>query len=60
MRKGLIETLMEKDGLTEDEAIKAVNDCREEAISRIECSEMPYDICEEYFGLEPDYLEDLF
>ena len=55
----LTKTLMERDDLTREEAEEQISDCREELYQRLEEGEMPYDICEEYFGLEPDYLMDL-
>ena len=51
--------LMRRDGLTAEEADEQIRDCREEANSRLAQGEMPFDICEEYFGLEPDYLEEI-
>jgi len=32
---------------------------REEVHQRLEEGDLPYDICEELFGLEPDFLEEL-
>ena len=57
--KSLKETLMERDGLTEEEAIIQIAECRDELHARLDDGEMPHDICMEFFGLEPDYLEDL-
>ena len=51
--------LVTRDGMTEDEAAQAVAEAREELLERIEDGDMPFDICEEIFGLEPDYLLDL-
>lgn len=55
----LKKTLMKRDGLTEKQAQEQINNAREELMSRLENGEMPFDFCEEEFGLEPDYLEDL-
>ena len=50
---------MERDGLEKDEAQEIINDCKQELYARLENGEMPYDICAEFFGLEPDYLDQL-
>lgn len=55
----LKKVLMERDGLTEEEALEAIAECREDFNARLKEGEMPYDIMEEYFGLEPDYLDEL-
>jgi len=51
--------LMKRDGLTEEEAEEQVEEARKKLIARLDRGEMPYDICEEFFGLEPDYLDEL-
>jgi len=53
------QVLMQRDGLTEAEADAEVRLAREELQTRLDAGEMPFDLCEELFGLEPDYLEDL-
>jgi hypothetical protein len=55
----LITVLMKRDGLTRKEAEKRVVDVKGQLMDRLGDGEMPFDICEEEFGLEPDYLEDL-
>jgi polyhydroxyalkanoate synthesis regulator phasin len=57
--KNLVDTLVERDGITKEEAEKQVADVRESLMERLADGEMPDDICEEEFGLEPDYLMDL-
>ena len=57
--KTLKEVLMERDGLTSEEADQQISEARENMYQRLSEGEMPFDICEEEFGLEPDYLEDL-
>jgi hypothetical protein len=59
MSERIIEVLMDRDGMDRAEAISTINECRDELMQRLGDGEMPYDICDEYFGLEPDYLEDL-
>jgi len=51
--------LMERDGLTESQAEQKITDCLEEMESRLAEGEMPFDIVQEHFGLEPDYLDEL-
>ena len=51
--------LMKRDNISEEEADKQIKECREEFYQRLEEGEMPDDICEEWFGLEPDYIFDL-
>lgn len=63
MRKSLKEVIMERDGLSAEEVNKLIEECRTEIMDRLAdattCDEMPFDILEEYFGLEPDYLDDI-
>ena len=59
MRESIVKVLMNRDGLTKEEAIAQVNECHTDMMQRLADGEMPDDICEEYFGLEPDYLEDM-
>jgi len=58
-RKPLKETLMERDGITAEEASELIGMCKQDLYQRLEDGEMPYDILEEYFGLEPDWLDEL-
>jgi len=55
----IIKVLMERDGLTQTEAKKEFKEAQDELNRRLASGEDCYDICEEYFGLEPDYLMDL-
>jgi len=55
----LKQILMNRDGLTSAEADEQILNARRELMQRIEDGEMPFDFCEEEWGLEPDYLEDL-
>ena len=59
MTKSIKQVLMERDGLTEDEAEALIKEARQEFSERMDKGEIPYDICEEKFGLEPDYITDL-
>ena len=51
--------LMTRDGMSEHQAEEAISECKAELLERIKDGEMPFDICAEYFGLEPDYLMEL-
>lgn len=59
MNHNLIETLMRRDGLSRIEAEQEVEECRQDLMDRLEKGDMPFDIMEEWFGLEPDYLDDI-
>ena len=53
------EILMERDGVTENEADELIEEARQDFHYRLMNGEMPDDICSEYFGLEPDYIDEL-
>lgn len=53
----LAKILMARDGLTEIEARAQVAKARAELMERLANDESPFDLMEELFGLEPDYLE---
>ena len=55
----LIEILIQKFQYTKKEAEEDIKECQNEMIERIGFGEFPFDICEEYWGLEPDYLEQI-
>lgn len=57
-RLSLKKTLMQRDGLTAKEAQDAINEFKADMMARLEDGEMPFDIMEEHFGLEPDYLDE--
>ena len=61
MRNSIVKVLMNRDGLTKDEAVAQVKECQADLMDRISEGDTlsAMDICEEYFGLEPDYLEDM-
>jgi hypothetical protein len=51
---------MRRDGLSEEEADVMIEEARDDFHKRIEQGDpSAHDICEEYFGLEPDYIMDL-
>ena len=54
----VVEILMKRDGISEDEASALVRETRDELIMLDNPFEAD-EIIENYLGLEPDYLEDL-
>ena len=61
--KPLRQALMERDGITADEAEQLVKEASAELRLRIEENDSMIDLmdsfCYEWFGLEPDYIEEL-
>ena len=58
----IVRILMERDNMTEDEAYNLYNDAHQDFQNRLEQGASFFEIedfCEEWFGLEPDYLEDM-
>jgi hypothetical protein len=52
--------LMKRDGMSSAEADDLIKEAIEDLNSRLEaCDPSAEDICNEYFGLEPDYLMEL-
>jgi AmiR/NasT family two-component response regulator len=53
--------LMRRDGMTETEANDAIAEAKEAMNEYLEMGDMEaaYEVCAEYFGLEPDYLMEL-
>lgn len=56
--KTIKEVLMERDGMSEKEADNLIAEAKQDFNDRLETGESPMDICEEWFGLEPDYLDE--
>lgn len=50
---------MDRDGITAQAADDLITDAKEDLFRRLNNGEMPDDICEEWFGLEPDYIFEL-
>ena len=59
MNMSIVEVLMERDGMSRENAVEAVEEAQIELRERIADGDYPYDLCEELFGLEPDYLMEL-
>ena len=61
MRKSIKQVLMERDGMSEMDADDLIDEAREEMMEHIANGDLDAaeDICMDYFGLEPDYLDEL-
>jgi hypothetical protein len=57
--KSIKEILMERDGMSEQAALDLIQEATDDLFERLETGETPLDICEEWFGLEPDYIDEL-
>lgn len=59
--RSIKEILMSRDGMSEQDAIDLINDAKEQFNIYIEEGDLTSaeDICSEYFGLEPDYLDEI-
>ena len=57
--KTIKEVLMTRDDMTAEDAEDLINDAKLDLHERLETGELPFDICEEWFGLEPDYIMEL-
>jgi len=53
------EILMKRDNLSPQEADELIEQATDDMYERLSTGEMPHDICMEWFGLEPDYIEEL-
>jgi hypothetical protein len=55
------ETIMRRDGISAESADELISEARDALNEYLECGDTcsAHDICEEWFGLEPDYLFDL-
>ena len=53
--------LMRRDGITAEEADELIDMAKESLKEHVANNDMDsaYNICQDYFGLEPDYLEEL-
>ena len=59
MLRSLKQVLMERDEMSSEEADAEIAACTKDLHERLDDGEMPFDICAEWFGLEPDYLDEL-
>ena len=51
--------LMKRDEMTAEESDTLIQEAKKDLFERIKQGDMPMDFCEEWFGLEPDYLIEL-
>ena len=56
MTDSIVKILQERDGLSKEEAQELL----EEARQAVREGEDPEEVCADYFGLEPDYIWELF
>ena len=61
MQKSIKQIIMRRDGLKEQEAESLINEAREQLQAYLDAGliDQVENICQEYFGLEPDYLIEL-
>ena len=59
MSNTILEVLMRRDGISKEEAQELIDLAKDDLNERLADGEMPYDICMEWFGLEPDYIMEL-
>ena len=59
--RSIKEILMSRDGMSEQEAIELINEAKKQFNTYIKDGDLAYaeGICGEYFGLEPDYLDEI-
>jgi len=55
------DVLMTRDGMSSAEADSLIAAAQQQLDEYLECGEttLAYDICSEFFGLEPDYIDEL-
>jgi len=51
---------MKRDGISEQEADDLISQAKDDFDERLSQGEMPFGICQEWFGLEPDYIDELW
>ena len=59
MNETIKEVLIRRDGMSPDNADELILQAKRDLEARLDRGEMPFDICEKWFGLEADYLEEL-
>jgi len=58
--RSIKEILMTRDNMNGNDADELISECKQDLIDRIGSGDSSsFDICGEYFGLEPDYLFEL-
>lgn len=60
MGETIKQILMRRDGLTSEQADQAIMEAKEELMLLLDDNDpCAYDICQDHFGLEPDYIMEL-
>ena len=59
MKFSIKQVLMDRDEMTAEEADAEIAACQKDFNERLADGKLPFDICSEWFALEPDYIEDL-
>ena len=61
MRESIKQILIRRDGMSEDEAEDLIAEAKDAMLDCLDDGDFlgAESICEEYFGLEPDYIDDL-
>ena len=59
--ESIVDVLMRRDGMTREDEEQLVSDCKDDLYDSIENGDLMYaeDICQSWFGLEPDYMMEL-
>jgi len=55
----LLDILMQRDGLSEEEALELIEEVKEACLEAIDQGEDPEEVFIDMLGLEPDYLYDI-
>ena len=58
-RETIKDILIRRDGMTKEEALDLIKQAKIDLEQGLSEGEPDYDICEKWFGLEPDYLDEL-
>lgn len=59
MHSTIKEVLIERDGMSPNNADELIKQATQDLNERLLNGEIPFDICEEWFGLEADYIDEL-
>lgn len=61
MRESILQILVRRDNMSESDAKDLIEEARDQMFTYLANDDMASaeDICSEYFGLEPDYIDEL-
>ena len=51
--------LMRRDNMSEEEAEDLIDQAKSDLADKLDAGEMPFDICEDWFGLDEKYIDEL-